>query len=81
MKRVDSIPISLLKDDPKATSRAARQDGGVRVVDAEDKLLFQLVIPGPLIDDEDHCPGCRCASRQRRKRPAKKVRSATRRKI
>ena len=50
MKRVRSILLSLLKADPAKASKAARQRGGVSIVDENGVERFRLWIPSePLL--------------------------------
>ena len=44
-RRIQEIRIETLKTDADLATRAARQRGGVRVVDELGQLLFRLTIP------------------------------------
>jgi hypothetical protein len=44
-KRIEQLELETLKTDSELAIRAARQRGGVRVVDGLGRLLFHLTIP------------------------------------
>ncbi len=50
-RRIRTIKLDDLNANPERTGRAARQPGGVQVVDADGRHIFRLVIPcSPLPD-------------------------------
>lgn len=50
-RRVAKIAIDLLRSDPDAAMAAARQRGGVNVIDASGDVRFRLVMfSEPLVD-------------------------------
>jgi hypothetical protein len=44
-RKIESIELGTLRDDPDLAVRAAGQPGGVRVVDGDGRLLFRMSIP------------------------------------
>lgn len=63
MRRIPTVTLAQMDANDPIVMRAARQPGGVSVVDEHGVHRFRLSVPSKPLPIE-HCPGCRCKGRK-----------------